>query len=75
MVVRVAFYPAAWLACYRWLGGTTLSEIAFAARTGKPVVLPDSWHVEDQRGEEIDAGLRVGSPSEAVQAAIEAAAG
>lgn len=44
-------------------GFGTLSEIAFALRLGKPVVLLDSWH--EVGGE----ALLAGSPEEAVNAA------
>jgi hypothetical protein len=57
------------------IGGSwgTLSELAFAARTGIPVVLLDSWRVHGPSGDERPLGVRVGSPREAVDRALELA--
>ena len=57
------------------IGGSwgTLSELAFAARTGTPVVLLDSWRVHGPCGDERPLGVRVGSPREAVDRALELA--
>jgi hypothetical protein len=57
------------------IGGSwgTLSELALAARTGTPVVLLDSWRVHGPAGDERPLGVRVGSPREAVDRALELA--
>lgn len=47
----------------------TLSEIAFALRTDKPVVGLDTWELA-QRGEASDAIVRVKEPEEAVAEAL-----
>ncbi len=47
----------------------TLSEIAFALRTDKPVVGLDTWELA-QRGEASDAIVRVNGPHEAVEEAL-----
>jgi uncharacterized protein (TIGR00725 family) len=50
----------------------TLSESAFALRTGVPVIGIDTWELA-RRGEHVDAILRAKNPEEAVAMAIEAA--
>jgi uncharacterized protein (TIGR00725 family) len=50
----------------------TLSEIAFALRTGVPVIGMDTWEL-GRRGEAIDAIRRAEDPVEAVRLAVEAA--
>ncbi len=51
----------------------TLSEIALALRTGKPVVGIETWELSI-RGEEADAILRIHDPVAAVEAALALAA-
>jgi uncharacterized protein (TIGR00725 family) len=50
----------------------TLSEIAFALRTGVPVIGIDTWEL-GRGGEQVDAIRRAKDPEEAVAMAIEAA--
>jgi uncharacterized protein (TIGR00725 family) len=47
----------------------TLSEIAFALKTGVPVVGLDTWEL-GKRGAPVDAFVRVSSPAEAVERAL-----
>jgi len=50
----------------------TLSEIALALKTGKPVVGLDTWELS-RRGRAVDAITRASGPSEAVDRALELA--
>ncbi len=52
----------------------TLSEIALALKTGKPVVGLSTWELS-KGGRAVDAIVRAGSPEEAVRAALGAAEG
>jgi len=52
----------------------TLSEIALALRTGKPVVGIDTWELSIGGQEVVDAILRVHDPIAAVEAALALAA-
>src|SRR5919197_2768422 len=52
----------------------TLSEIAFALKTGVPVVGLDTWEL-GKAGQPVDAFLRVSSPADAVERALELAKG
>ena len=52
----------------------TLSEIALALQAGTPVVGLDTWELA-RRGASVDAVVRAGSPAEAVERALELAAG
>ncbi|HWC31635.1 MAG TPA: TIGR00725 family protein [Actinomycetota bacterium] len=52
----------------------TLSEIAFALRTQKPVVGLDTWELA-KAGEPVDAFVRARTPEEAVERSLELARG
>jgi uncharacterized protein (TIGR00725 family) len=52
----------------------TLSEIAFALKTGVPVVGLETWEL-GKRGAPMDAFVRVSSPAEAVERALALAKG
>jgi uncharacterized protein (TIGR00725 family) len=55
-------------------GWGTLSELALARRTDVPVFLLDSWIVVRERsGEEVEVGVAVSDPQQAVSSALEAA--
>jgi len=58
------------------IGGSwgTLSELAFAARTGTPIVLLHSWRALGPAGDERALGVRAGSPREAVTSSASATA-
>ena len=55
-------------------GWGTLSELALARRTGTPVVLLGSWRVSGAGPQDGDLGVRVRSPSRAVEVALALAA-
>jgi uncharacterized protein (TIGR00725 family) len=59
------------------LGGAwgTLSEIALARNVGKPVILLDTWGITPPEGGELDGVRWASSPTEAVELAVEPAAG
>lgn len=48
----------------------TLSEIAFALKTGVPVVGLRTWELAKDGGEPVDAIVRAGTPEEAVREAL-----
>ena len=52
----------------------TLSEIAFALKTGVPVVGLDTWELAKPGGHPVDAFVRAGTPEEAVADALRLAA-
>jgi uncharacterized protein (TIGR00725 family) len=54
------------------LGGAwgTLSEIGLARSLGRPVVLLDTWRIEQPEGGELDGVRRAATPAEAVELAL-----
>jgi uncharacterized protein (TIGR00725 family) len=54
------------------LGGAwgTLSEIGLARSLGRPVILLDTWRIEQPEGGELDGVRRATTPAEAVELAL-----
>jgi uncharacterized protein (TIGR00725 family) len=54
------------------LGGAwgTLSEIGLARSLGRPVILLDTWRIEQPEGGELDGVRRASTPAEAVDLAL-----
>jgi hypothetical protein len=48
----------------------TLSEIGLARSLGRPVVLLDTWRIEQPEGGELDGVRRASTPAEAVEVAL-----